>query len=138
MLESHRDAVGFKYKALSLIDGCSEGRKREASDLEVLLCEGDTNDGNAKNNANDELEHCEEQTAENEPERVAEGMLLKVGLNSLTEGEEGETCHLKALDKLNGVNIYNLGTGNGYSVLQLVKAFEAKVAESCNLIRCPS
>ena len=32
--------------------------------------------------------------------------------------------HLKALDKLNGVNIYNLGTGNGYSVLQLVKAFE--------------
>ncbi|MBR6681877.1 MAG: GDP-mannose 4,6-dehydratase, partial [Clostridia bacterium] len=32
--------------------------------------------------------------------------------------------HLKALDKLDGVNIYNLGTGNGYSVLELVKAFE--------------
>ena len=25
----------------------------------------------------------------------------------------------------NGVNIYNLGTGNGYSVLDIVKAFEA-------------
>ncbi len=35
--------------------------------------------------------------------------------------------HVKALDKLlntTGVNIYNLGTGNGYSVLEMVKAFE--------------
>ncbi len=36
--------------------------------------------------------------------------------------------HLKAMDaKQNqpGVHIYNLGTGNGYSVLDIVKAFEA-------------
>ncbi len=35
--------------------------------------------------------------------------------------------HLKALDKLDadpGLVIYNLGTGNGYSVLDIVKAFE--------------
>lgn len=35
--------------------------------------------------------------------------------------------HLKALDKarnFNGVEAYNLGTGTGYSVLQIVKAFE--------------
>lgn len=35
--------------------------------------------------------------------------------------------HLKALDKITretGVHIYNLGTGNGYSVLEMVKAFE--------------
>lgn len=36
--------------------------------------------------------------------------------------------HVKAIDKLNeghvGVKIYNLGTGNGYSVLDVVKAFE--------------
>lgn len=35
--------------------------------------------------------------------------------------------HVKALKKIEdkaGVNIYNLGTGNGYSVLQMVKAFE--------------
>lgn len=34
--------------------------------------------------------------------------------------------HLKALDKIeneNGVHIYNLGTGTGYSVLDMVKAF---------------
>jgi UDP-glucose 4-epimerase len=35
--------------------------------------------------------------------------------------------HLKALDKLakeNGALIYNLGTGNGFSVLEMVNAFE--------------
>ncbi|MGN1169743.1 MAG: GDP-mannose 4,6-dehydratase, partial [Acutalibacteraceae bacterium] len=35
--------------------------------------------------------------------------------------------HIKALEKAmseNGVNIYNLGTGIGYSVLDIVKAFE--------------
>ncbi|USK33675.1 UDP-glucose 4-epimerase GalE [Bacillus sp. F19] len=35
--------------------------------------------------------------------------------------------HIKALDKvfeLSGFNVYNLGTGNGYSVLQIIKAFE--------------
>lgn len=35
--------------------------------------------------------------------------------------------HLKALEKArntSGVNIYNLGTGKGYSVLEIVKAFE--------------
>ena len=35
--------------------------------------------------------------------------------------------HVKAIDKIKekpGVKIYNLGTGNGYSVLQVVKAFE--------------
>lgn len=36
--------------------------------------------------------------------------------------------HVNAVDKVvsaKGVNIYNLGTGNGYSVLDIVKAFEA-------------
>ncbi|MDK1289714.1 UDP-glucose 4-epimerase GalE [Pseudoalteromonas umbrosa] len=36
--------------------------------------------------------------------------------------------HLKSLQKIsteNGVHIYNLGTGNGYSVLDMVKAFES-------------
>ena len=35
--------------------------------------------------------------------------------------------HVKAMKKLepgSGVSIYNLGTGNGYSVLEVVKAFE--------------
>ncbi|CAH9054636.1 UDP-glucose 4-epimerase [Pseudoalteromonas holothuriae] len=41
--------------------------------------------------------------------------------------------HLKALDKLathTGTHIYNLGTGNGYSVLQMVSAFEKASGKS--------
>ena len=40
--------------------------------------------------------------------------------------------HVNAVEKAtsaNGVNIYNLGTGNGYSVLDIVKAFEAANGE---------
>ncbi|MBE6606703.1 MAG: NAD-dependent epimerase/dehydratase family protein, partial [Ruminococcaceae bacterium] len=36
-------------------------------------------------------------------------------------------AHLKALDKLQtleGIDYYNVGTGNGYSVLDIVKAYE--------------
>lgn len=35
----------------------------------------------------------------------------------------GHVKAIQALDKTKGVNIYNLGTGNGYSVLEIIKAF---------------
>lgn len=41
--------------------------------------------------------------------------------------------HVKALAKLtagSGVNVYNLGTGNGYSVLQIIRAFEKACGHS--------
>lgn len=43
--------------------------------------------------------------------------------------------HVKALKKIQekaGVCIYNLGTGNGYSVLQMVKAFEKACGKTIN------
>ncbi len=43
--------------------------------------------------------------------------------------------HVKAVDKIlgeSGVKIYNLGTGNGYSVLQVVKAFEKASGKTVN------
>lgn len=43
--------------------------------------------------------------------------------------------HVKAIEKLNdkeGVSIYNLGTGNGYSVLEMVKAFEKASGKKVN------
>lgn len=43
--------------------------------------------------------------------------------------------HVKAIDKLvkkEGVSVYNLGTGNGYSVLQVVKAFEKACGHKIN------
>jgi UDP-glucose 4-epimerase len=38
---------------------------------------------------------------------------------------EGHLAALKALSTRPGVNVWNLGTGQGYSVLQVVRAFEA-------------
>ena len=37
---------------------------------------------------------------------------------------KGHVCAVDKVMKSEGVNIYNLGTGNGYSVLEIVKAFE--------------
>ncbi|ERM53079.1 UDP-galactose-4-epimerase [Vibrio mimicus CAIM 1883] len=45
--------------------------------------------------------------------------------------------HIAALEKVGsraGLHIYNLGTGNGYSVLEMVKAFEA--ASGCDVPYC--
>ena len=43
--------------------------------------------------------------------------------------------HVKAVEKLadnDGVSIYNLGTGNGYSVLQVIEAFEKACGHAIN------
>jgi len=43
--------------------------------------------------------------------------------------------HLKAVEKVlssKGIDAYNLGTGNGYSVLQMVKAFESASGQKVN------
>lgn len=43
--------------------------------------------------------------------------------------------HLKAVEKVlssKGIDAYNLGTGNGYSVLQMVKAFESASGQKIN------
>ena len=50
--------------------------------------------------------------------------------------------HLKAIEKLEkepklGLKIYNLGTGNGYSVLQVVKAFEKASKRKVPYKICP-
>ena len=37
----------------------------------------------------------------------------------------GHLAAIEGMDKYPGINIYNLGTGNGYSVLDIIKAFSA-------------
>ena len=47
--------------------------------------------------------------------------------------------HVKAIEKINeaGVHIYNLGTGNGYSVLDVIKAFEKACGKKLPYKICP-
>ena len=47
--------------------------------------------------------------------------------------------HIKAIEKINdpGVYIYNLGTGNGYSVLDVIKAFEKACGHAIPYVIAP-
>jgi len=48
--------------------------------------------------------------------------------------------HIKALEKIldtNGVDAYNLGTGNGYSVLDVIKTFEKATGQRVNYRMAP-
>lgn len=48
--------------------------------------------------------------------------------------------HIKALEKImdsNGVDAYNLGTGNGYSVLEVIKTFEKATRQKVNYQMAP-
>lgn len=48
--------------------------------------------------------------------------------------------HIKALEKImdtNGANAYNLGTGNGYSVLEVIKTFEKATGQKVNYQMAP-
>jgi UDP-glucose 4-epimerase len=45
------------------------------------------------------------------------------GVRDYIHVEDLAMGHVKALNNMNGLNVYNLGTGNGYSVLEMVNTF---------------
>ena len=45
----------------------------------------------------------------------------------------GHSCALKKLEETPGLKIYNLGTGIGYSVLEMVTAFEKASGKSVKI-----
>ncbi|MBU2977825.1 UDP-glucose 4-epimerase GalE [Alteromonas sp. C1M14] len=57
------------------------------------------------------------------------------GVRDYIHVEDLACGHLKALDRLSlemGLDIYNLGTGQGYSVLEMIAAFEAASGKTVN------
>ncbi|XP_067928215.1 UDP-glucose 4-epimerase-like [Watersipora subatra] len=50
---------------------------------------------------------------------------------------EGHSCAVKKITEKPGLKIYNLGTGQGYSVLQLLKAFEKATEKNIPYKVCP-
>ena len=96
MRDKHSISAG---KILSVyVDSTAEGSESILSDLEVLLCEGDTDDGDAKENTDKRVEEPNADTAASEPECVRLGMILEVAVNTLTEGPNRETCKLNELE----------------------------------------
>jgi len=49
----------------------------------------------------------------------------------------GHVKALKAMSELKGVRVYNLGTGHGYSVLEMINAFSAAKGEAIPYKICP-
>ena len=57
------------------------------------------------------------------------------GVRDYIHVEDLANGHLKALDRIDlnmGLDIYNLGTGQGYSVLEMIKAFEKASGKTIN------
>ena len=51
---------------------------------------------------------------------------------------EGHVKALKKLEESCGIKVYNLGTGNGYSVLDIVKAFSKASGKEVDIYRVGS
>ena len=60
------------YDALILRNGCSEGESSKLSKLEALLTEGDTDDGDAPDEAEEEPADACAETCEEEPKDIAD------------------------------------------------------------------
>jgi UDP-glucose 4-epimerase len=55
----------------------------------------------------------------------------------ITDLATGHSCAVKKLAEKPGLKIYNLGTGKGYSVLEMIKAMEAASGKTIPFEVCP-
>ena len=81
---------------MKLSNDSAEGLEGKLSELEALLTEGDTNEGNAESYAKYKVEDAEDLSAKKEEEEVEEGA-LSVEYNALAEGLENKLSHLEPL-----------------------------------------
>jgi len=76
---------------------CAEGEEGKCAKLEALLTEGDTDDGEAKNNTNEQVYESKLRTAEEDPDKVHNGVAVKVGLHTASEGPDSVASDLDIL-----------------------------------------
>ena len=86
----------FFISSSKLCNCSAEGLEGKLSELEALLTEGDTNEGNAESYAKYKVEDAEDLSAKKEEEEVEEGA-LSVEYNALAEGLENKLSHLEPL-----------------------------------------
>ena len=80
-----------------LVDHRAEGSEGELSQLPALSAEGDTDDGKAKNDAEDTENENHQNTAKDIPEDVQDRMLVEISNNDLAEGQDRELRKFKGL-----------------------------------------
>ena len=80
--------MGQHYMYLDYV--CSEGKRIELHNLEELLTEGDADDGNAEDGAKNSATNRFNRATESKPYNVCDRVRFIIGVNILTEGEEGK------------------------------------------------
>ena len=93
---THLDGAFFLYSLLELCNSSSVGLESKLSELEALLTEGDTYEGNAECNAEYEVNGCKNDAAKNSEDEVEKGTLSSEN-NSLTEGLKYKLSELEVL-----------------------------------------
>ena len=86
----------WRIELVRLNNQCAKGSKGETCNLEALLTEGDTDKGNAENNADKVAEQCKD-GCDWRPNQVCERMSFVADVYNLTEGEAHKSCNLEAL-----------------------------------------
>ena len=86
----------FLYLLIKLCNSSAERLEGKLSELEALLTEGDTYEGNAKCKTKYKVEDAEDLSAKKEEEEVKHGA-LSVEYYALTEGLKNELSHLEVL-----------------------------------------
>ena len=79
------------------LDGGAERDKSELRELEALLAEGDTDDGDAPNDPRKEKADAEFKTAEDQPDHVGDRVLAEVGLDVRAHGPDRDPRQFEAL-----------------------------------------
>jgi len=80
-----------------LLDGSTKRCESKLRQLEALFTKGDTDDGNAVDDAREEEAERQEQTAEDDPDYVCNGVLAKIRINIGAEGPNRNASHLECL-----------------------------------------
>ena len=84
----YKEKKGKNEKSIFCYDICSERENRKFQKLEGLQTEGDTDDGDATQNAGSEITECHFPTEKDEPNDVHDGMLFKLHSDILAKRGE--------------------------------------------------
>lgn len=97
MLFSKSSKMTIIFYLNALCYGCSEGQEGKCAKSKALLSKGDTDNGNAKSYADQEVYKSKLRAAKEDPDKVHNGMAVKISLHTATEGPDSIACDLDKL-----------------------------------------
>ena len=78
-------------------NGCAEGNEGQLCQLEALFAEGDTDDGDAPDQANEQEAESHFPTEQQAPDNIGDGVFAKIAVDGFAKGPDDQSCHFEAL-----------------------------------------